>query len=210
MNKIISEIITFGGEMLKYLFLLVIVGLLIWYYVKNLQFLLFIGIITSLLSAIYKKSGEAIYKKSGGEATNNNTPLIGMAFGLGISSLYFGLFQRRNNCTIRPIYFIESIVVVITIMAISFFAITSAIPDPDLHNDDSNKSYFLEIFQNTIGKMASKVSQVNGATTKGGEVANTDVEEHTGIFMWVLLTAMYATSASNTLLSMNCMPTLSK
>jgi hypothetical protein len=205
MNKIISEIETFGEEMLKYLFLLVIVGLLIWYYVKNLQFLLFIGIITSLLSAIDIKSEEP---------TTTNTLLL-MAFGLGISSLYFGLFQRRNNCTIRPIYFIESIVVVVTIMAISFFAITSA------NKPNSNKSYFLEIFQNTIGKMASKVSlvngarasnvsQVNGATTKGGGVANADVEEHTGIFMWVLLTAMYATSASNTLLSMNCMPTLSK
>ena len=188
----ISEIKTFGGEMLKYLFLLVIVGLLIWYYVKNLQFLLFIGIITSLLSAIYKKSEEA---------TNNNTPLIGMAFGLGISSLYFGLFQRRNNCTIRPIYFIESIVVVITIMAISFFAITSA-------KSNSKKSYFLEIFQNTIGKMVSKVSLVNGENAHVKEQG--EVQEHTGIFMWVLLTAMYATSASNTLLSMNCMPTLSK
>lgn len=184
--NIISDIKTFVGKMLEYLFLLVIVGLLIWYYVKNLQFLLFIGIITSLLSAIYKESG--IY----------DTPLVGMAFGFGISVLYFGLFQRRNNCTIRPVYFIESIVAVITIMAISFFAITSA----NDQKDHSKKSYFLEIFQKTIGKMASKVSP-SGDT-------QSEVQEHTGIFMWVLLTAMYATSASNTLLSMNCMPTLSK
>jgi hypothetical protein len=183
------------GDILDYTLILAIILIIITFYTVNYQFLIFLSVISFCSIYVFKAADIFTYsKKLIFFSILSLTGIIGFPF-----LTAYRMSQTSDAKIASNINIFGSVGIIIAVVTISLIAITNSPED----------SYFFEIFSNTIGILALRLTDKDDDNEKirlTDKDDNEKIRRNIGKLMWIILTGIYATSASNTFITIHTKP----
>ena len=173
-------------NILDYILIFVIIAIIIAFYTVNYQFLIFLSVISFCSIVVFKY---APYFDDQQQLSPFIKFLTIVSF-TGIIGFPFLTAYRMAQTTDSNIAGTATGAAVGILLAIITISLTAIIMK-------DNDNYFFQIFSNTIGNLAVKLTESNNEDT---------IKLNIGKLMWIILTGVYATSATNTFITIHTKP----